>query len=309
MTASGALYPQKSTIVRARNAGALIALRTAFGVLERVAPAVGARWAEQLWCTPPRPRTRRDNRPGPGERFTVMFDGRPIAVETWGSGPNVYLMHGWGGWRGQLGGFVTPLVEAGYRVVAFDALSHGDSGAGSMGARRSTLLEFADALGAVVTVVGPAHAVVAHSAGCVATALAVSQWLTAERLVFVAPMSDPAPYLDQFAQALGLGERIRGGFLRRLEQRVGMPMRAFHIPGMADPESGRPAPPPTLVIHDRRDKETWYADGVAIAASWPGAELMTTDGLGHRRILRDPDVITAVVRFITASPVTMTRSA
>jgi hypothetical protein len=35
-----------------------------------------------------------------------------------------------------------------------------------------------------------------------------------------------------------------------------------------------------------------------IAAAWPGARWLMTRGLGHRRILRDPATVQAVVDFI-----------
>ncbi len=37
--------------------------------------------------------------------------------------------------------------------------------------------------------------------------------------------------------------------------------------------------------------------------AWPGAQLVTTDGLGHRRILRDPVVVAGATSFIAAHPV------
>jgi hypothetical protein len=36
-----------------------------------------------------------------------------------------------------------------------------------------------------------------------------------------------------------------------------------------------------------------------IAAAWPGARFMKTQGLGHGRILRDPAVVEAAVAFIS----------
>jgi hypothetical protein len=44
------------------------------------------------------------------------------------------------------------------------------------------------------------------------------------------------------------------------------------------------------VIHDRDDREVPYAGGVATANAWPGARLFTAGGLGHRRLLSDPEV-------------------
>jgi hypothetical protein len=41
-----------------------------------------------------------------------------------------------------------------------------------------------------------------------------------------------------------------------------------------------------LVVHDRDDDDTYWTEGAALAEAWPGAQLLTTTGLGHRRILR-----------------------
>jgi hypothetical protein len=35
-----------------------------------------------------------------------------------------------------------------------------------------------------------------------------------------------------------------------------------------------------------------------IAQAWPGATLSTTSGLGHRRIVRDADVVREAVGFV-----------
>jgi pimeloyl-ACP methyl ester carboxylesterase len=302
MTSRQLAAVQKSTIVRS------------FAVLERIAPSAGARWAEALWFTVPSARRGRDRQVAPGRPFQVRVHGRAVAGEVWGERPAdgdpgrgdppvVYLVHGWGGWRWQLDGFVEPLVEAGYRVVAFDAPGHGASGPGPEGPGRSTILEFADALAAVVAANGPAHAVVAHSLGATAAAVAIHRGLAVERAVFVAPMADPLPYTRTFAGRLGVGERVRTRLVDRIERRVGMPLSAFDVPAMA----AQVPTPPLLLVHDRQDAETGWSDSAAIARSWPQARLVTTSGLGHRRILHAPAVVTEVVGFV-AQPVA-TRSA
>ena len=53
-----------------------------------------------------------------GNNYQLPVDGGELAVTTWGDGgPTVLLMHGWGGARAQMTGFVDPLLSAGYRVV------------------------------------------------------------------------------------------------------------------------------------------------------------------------------------------------
>jgi pimeloyl-ACP methyl ester carboxylesterase len=287
--------PQKSTIVRMFSAPWPV--RASFAALDRVAPRLGARWAERIWFTLPAPKPRRADEPvaKPGEPFRITVDGHAIAGETWGTGPAVYLMHGWAGRRDQFASFVAPLVDRGFRVVAFDAPSHGDSEPGAFGPRSTTIVEFADALTEVVRGYGPPRAIVAHSLGATAAAVALCDGLRSDRLVLLAPMASPLSYARQFARILGFGERTFGHLVRRVERRVGAPMHQFDVP-----ELGRAvAMPPTLVVHDRGDASTPVSDGAAIAAAWPAARLSVTSGLGHRRLLHAPEVVDEVVDYIT----------
>ena len=52
------------------------------------------------------------------------------------------------------------------------------------------------------------------------------------------------------------------------------------------------------MIHDRGDRQTPWADSARLVASLPDARLVTTDGLGHRRILEDAGVVHAVTSFL-----------
>lgn len=297
-----AILTQKSTNVRLQMRVKLALIRTTFRTLDPLAPALAARLGASLWCTPPRPRHRPPGAPDlpPGTRFTVPVPGfrSPVVAETWGSGPTAYLLHGWGGWRGQLTPLVAPLVAAGHRVVAMDGPGHGDAGPGRLGGRRTTLVEIAEALAAVVAVAGPAHAVVAHSGGAAATGLAVREGLTADRLVFLAPMADPMAYFGAFMDTIGAGPRTRPRLRQRLRALVDRPLDQFNLPGWAARAGDLP---PLLVIHDRKDREVRHADGHALAASWPGAILHTTEGLGHRRILSNPDVVARTVSFVAGA--------
>jgi pimeloyl-ACP methyl ester carboxylesterase len=269
-----------------------------FWSLERVAPALGARWAERIWFTLPRRRTEA-NTPTfavpSGQPFETTVDSHVVRGERWGSGPAVYLLHGWAGNRGQLTPFVAPLVAAGFTAVALDAPSHGASDPGAYGPRSSSIPEFAGALTAAAAVHGPAHAVVAHSMGATAAAVALSDGLPAKRVVMLAPMASPMSYARQFAKVLGFGDRTLSRMVARIERRVGAPVHHFDVP-----ELGRAiAMPPALILHDRDDASTSVTDGAAIAAAWPSAQLRVTSGLGHRRILRDPGVVTEVIDFVT----------
>jgi pimeloyl-ACP methyl ester carboxylesterase len=265
---------------------------------ERWAPSIGVRLAARAWFTvpPPVPRDRFPALP-PGTLARVELDGRALHALTWGAGPPVYLVHGWGGRSEQLGAFVEPLLAAGHRVVAFDGPSHGASPAGSHGPRSTTIPELADALRAAAAEHGSPHAVIAHSMGAAAAAHAVRTGLRPAALVLLAPTADPRWVLDGFVRQIGAGPRVRAGLERAIVRRVGLPWETFDVASLAHAL----AVPPTLVVHDSADREVGPEHGRAIADAWPGARLLATEGLGHRRLLRDPAVIEEAVRFVTGA--------
>jgi pimeloyl-ACP methyl ester carboxylesterase len=55
---------------------------------------------------------------------------------------------------------------------------------------------------------------------------------------------------------------------------------------------------PLLVVHDQHDEEIAWEEGADLAQACPGAQLLSTDGLGHRRLLREPAVVARVTRFL-----------
>jgi pimeloyl-ACP methyl ester carboxylesterase len=286
---------QKSTSVRSRTMPWTVrAMRPAFAALSGLAPALAARAAERLFLRPPR-------HPRPPHEATVLASARraviphpatPITTWTWGAGPRVLLVHGWGGRGAQLAGFVPPLVAAGYSAVTFDAPGHGASPA-----RESSLVAFVGAIAAVERALGPVHAIVAHSIGAAASARALRDGVGADAAVFIAPPADLVLQADLVLEALGFGRPARELMRRRVEDRLGVPWSTLDVTRFA-PDMRMPL----LVIHDRDDAEVPWQDGAMIAQAWPRATLSTTSGLGHRRIVRDAEVIREAVGFLLAQP-------
>jgi len=205
----------------------------------------------------------------------------------------VYLVHGWAGVGGQLAAFVPPLLAAGFHVVTFDAPGHGASPG-----RRSSIVHFAKALHEVVAQEGPANAVIAHSLGAAAVARALTQGLDVRRAVFVGPTGGPRDWAERFRRHLGVPLPVMAAMRERSEGWLGASWEEFDIPDLARRQSA-----PLLVFHDRHDAEVPWSDGAAIASGWPGARLLSTTGLGHRRILRDERVVRRAVSFVRGEAV------
>lgn len=270
---------------------ALSLMRGAFGMLSRTAPAVASRIAVDLFMKPRRfPRPRREQE--------LLAEATPFEVQLgvdnsvrawrWGSGPAVLLVHGWEGRGSQLSPLVRPLLARGFSVVTFDAPGHGESD-GS----RSSLPHFAWAVRRVADALTEPYAVVAHSLGCAATTLALREGLSTQRLVFFSPPLNPSDYVDRFGGILNFSAEVLDRMKLRIEERF---LRKWS--DYALDETARQMTTPLLVIHDRDDVETYWSEGSALAAAWPGARLVTTEGLGHRRILREASVVEMAAKFV-----------
>lgn len=268
------------------------AIRMTFHMLSRVSTNAASNLAVRLFRTPRRfsaPVRERQAMAGATPFEIRLGASTRVQAWSWGNGPAVILMHGWEGRGSQMSPFAAPLATAGYRVVTFDAPGHGRSTG-----RSSSLPHFAWALRGVIDALGvQPRAIVAHSLGCAATALALRDGLRTDRVVFIAPPLDPADYTRQFGAMFGLDSSVVTGLRERIEERFLRPWSDYSLAETA-PRLEQPA----LIIHDRDDVEVPYAAGARLAELWPGAELMTTEGLGHRRVLRDERVLEAAARFI-----------
>lgn len=280
----------------------LRALRLVVATLARVAPAVAERHAARLFLTPRRrpprhPDLRRaldvtaPDHPAdaPTREMTLQLGGGTVALTRWGHGPRVLLVHGWEGDAADMAPMAAALVRAGFEAVLVDFPAHGRSTG-----RTTNLVEWMWTIRALEGELGPLRAIVAHSFGGAAVALAMGELgVPADGAVLVAPAASPWDYLHQFARAIALPARHVPGLARRVGERVGRTAETLDPPGAA-----RAIRVPALVLHDPEDAEVPFAHGERIAAGWRGAVLVRRPGTGHRRILRDAESIARTVAFV-----------
>ncbi|XXX78901.1 alpha/beta hydrolase [Sorangium sp. So ce134] len=277
----------------------LLAVRAGLRAVGAVSSEAAAQWAERIYRTPKRharPAWEREAlaaavpsrvASGAGDIPVWTFHPRrPRAGE-----PAVLLVHGWEGRGSQLSAFVPRLLAAGLRVVAFDGPGHGDHPAPD-----ATVADLADALVHVAREAGPVEGIVAHSLGGVAAVLAQRSGVRADRYAFVAPPLNPRRFIGAFVSFYGLDPRVASRLKERIEARVGIALRELDGRLLAPQMRGE-----LLVVHDRQDQEVPFEDGLALAGAWAGARLHETQGLGHRRVLRDSLVVKEVASFIAGA--------
>ncbi|MBE1876831.1 alpha/beta fold hydrolase [Myceligenerans pegani] len=236
-----------------------------------------------------------------GHRRPAANRGRPVdvAVYTWGGpgAPAVLLVHGWQSRAAFFAPLIADLVGAGRRVVAYDAPGHGDSG----GTRRT----LADDV-AIIHRLSAAEAegwegVVGHSAGVLAAGVALADGAPARRFAGLAGISSAHAINDGFFEFTGTP--------RRLRERYDDVVRRRRFPDEPDlyeryDLTRRPVPAtiPALFVHDAADRRVPHRQSELLLGAHAGsAELVTTTGLGHNRIVRDGAVRRRTVEHVTAA--------
>jgi pimeloyl-ACP methyl ester carboxylesterase len=266
--------------------------------LERIAPALAAEAAYAVWRSPGRRVPVH-----PTER-AVMEDarvgwtrvrGHRVATYEWGHGGGaVLLVHGWQSRASAFAPLVRELRQTGRRVVAFDAPGNGRSGGA-----RTDVRDYAAIIAELEPLQGY-EAIVAHSFGTPAAALAIRTGTRTRRLVTVNGAADFEHLLGAFGHTLRLTPRMLHAVRARTERRM---FRGIDDIWNRYSATSTPLPSgiPWLVLHDRDDAVIDVGQARALAAAHPHAELVLTSGLGHNRPLRDDDVLDRITAFVDAA--------
>jgi pimeloyl-ACP methyl ester carboxylesterase len=249
----------------------------------------------RLWFTPwrtPISARARDRHAGwlaEATPISLNMDGRRLAGYRAGDGPTVLLVHGWSDRAASLGAFVGPLVERGFTVAGIDLPGHGDSPGG-----RTNAFAMAETLRGIERELGGVDAIIAHSIGALVTILELGNDLDARAVALIAPLVRADRAVEHFAGQLRLSHRARRALRTDIESRFGSDVWDQLAADLIAPQIDVPA----LIVHDESDPETEWSDSSLLAEAWPGARLVTTQGLGHYRVVRDENVVDEISNFI-----------
>ncbi|RDS80025.1 alpha/beta fold hydrolase [Dyella psychrodurans] len=270
------------------------AVRIGFVVGGRLAPQRTVDRAARLFATPfasSRSRARAAKPDSAMQRRDLQIGGETIATYVWGdpaTQPYALLVHGWSSFGLRYLPWVQKLRALGYAVVTFDQPGHGESTG-----RLCTLPDCIDTIREVGKHFGDAALAIGHSMGGAAVTLAQCEAWHAHKLVVIAPAADIEAAAHRFFRFVHLGSHLHEPFMSWYEHRTGIAPRdlaAHHTL----PRLGQPG----LVIHDLGDREVPWEEGERYARYWSGARLLTTQGLGHHKILDAPEVIEGTLAFL-----------
>jgi pimeloyl-ACP methyl ester carboxylesterase len=271
---------------------ALKLMRLMFKILTPVMPDIMGEYAYKLWITPPRIKAseREQVFVDKAKASFITVDGLKIRVWSWGEGPTVLFIHGWGGRGTQISGFIDVLNTAGFNVMSFDMPAHGQSAG-----KRTDGFSIVKVTSEVIKHISNLHSVITHSFGGIIFGHYYHPQLTLKNIVMICPPATLNTAFNQFSDALQLPKSVQAFVLKRLKENFGDNVFEHFslIKNAADITQ------PVLVVHDKQDDVVPYQDGKDVAHILKQGSFYETNELGHRKILYDKAVIDYISQYIS----------
>lgn len=262
-----------------------------FPFLERLAP----RWAQKIYLKlffrPLRHPFKPDEKKAmeAAQKWTITYRNKEIQLYKWGSGPKRALfIHGWSGRGSQGFAFAEQFVEKDYTFVSFDLPGHGLSSG-----QETNIFEVNEIVSDIVDSFGPFDCLIGHSFGGVVATYSLSQSLSFRKLIIIGSPHSNSFILDEFAETIGASKLFHEALEQYVQRRWNLRFEEVSIYKMMEDLNTNDV----LVIHDREDKEVPYELTDYVVQQEPSPNLLTTQGLGHKRILKDEKVIEKVLAF------------
>ncbi|WET02620.1 alpha/beta hydrolase [Flavobacterium sp. YJ01] len=200
----------------------------------------------------------------------------------------ILLVHGWSGRGTQLFKIADELLQKGYSTVSFDAPAHGKSQG-----KTTIMSEFIASILEIEREFGPFEIAIGHSLGGMSVLNAIKDGLNLDKAVIIGSGDIVQDILDEFVFKLGLKKEISQNLRDFFENKYQVKMDDFSAYRAA-----KKIEIPVLVIHDNDDPEVPVKAGIHINENLENGSLFLTNGLGHRKILGNHNVIKRILDFI-----------
>lgn len=257
-------------------------------------PKTAGRQAYRLFTSPPKPllRAKELDFLQTATRFDLERAGRKIVEYHWGpqDAPLVLLSYGWGYNAGRWRYFVSPLVEAGYRVIAYDPPGHGQAER-----ERVNFVENVDIITAIIRAYGRPEIIIGHSFGgssSVQSMAFLPRDLHPRRMVVMGAFSNAQQSVfKSLKTSLGLNKAAYQAFEACVEEMAGERFQSFEI-GRGTAALKHIS---ALIVHDPQDEVTAGNQALGFHAYWPGSALYLPLGAKHH--LGTPRVTNSIINF------------
>ena len=264
-------------------------------MLTLVSKRKAAEKAFELFCTPyMKARIRTPTIFEEAEKLHFNLNGLKVNGFRWNAGQphKVLILHGFGSAAHKFHQYITPLVNKGYEVLAFDAPAHGTSEG-----TRVNAMEYCQMIENVMKLYGPINSFLAHSFGGIALSLALEKTDHAEshKIVLIAPATETFSAVNGAFKLLQIKDReVRKEFDKIIFEKSGQYTEWFSISRAMKNIKAQ-----VLWIHDEEDDITPWDDALKVKEqNLPNIRFIITKGLGHRKIYGDFAIKNKVLEFL-----------
>lgn len=226
------------------------------------------------------------------ELLLVPETGGHVATYRFGEGPAIILVHGWAARGMQLSEFIDPLVESSHSVIVYDQPAHGESSL-----RASNIFQFIYSLKRVIEASRDVVGLIGHSMGCSAIGANLKWFPWIEKVTMLAPHADLRSDMMGWITRRGLTPEMVESLIAWLEVRYELSFADINLHQVGTHISSE-----VLLIHDEDDDATLFENSLKLKEIIAAAEVYTTQGLGHFRMVRDPRIKERVTQWHTTRP-------
>lgn len=262
--------------------------------LQAISPSLTTKFAAKLFTTPIRhklpKRELHMERESVQKSIMVPAINKEIVVYEYGkSDKKVLLVHGWSGRGTQLVKIADELLKLGYMTISFDAPAHGKSKGNS-----SIMIEFIASIIELEKQYGSFEYAIGHSLGGMSVLNAIKQNLNVKKAVTIGAGDIIQDIIDDFIKKLKIKPEFGIKLRNHFEAKFGGKMDDYSAYKAAEIIKI-----PVLIMHDKEDDDVSVKAAYHIHEHLQGSELVITEGLGHRKILGDDEVIKKIKEFIS----------
>ena len=262
-------------------------------LLETISPKLATMFAAKLFSTPIKHKipTRELQMVSQSEKQKIYVPKikKEIQIYRFGNGEKkALLVHGWSGRGTQLFKIADELVINGYHTISFDAPAHGKSQG-----KTTLMTEFITSIHEIDKTFGPFDIAVGHSLGGMSILNAINQNFNTKKAVIIGSGDIIQNIIDDFILRLQLKPKIAIRLKEYLEKLTNEKMDNYSSYIVA-----KNIDIPVLIIHDKNDIEVPVKAALNIHKYLKNSILIITEGLGHRKIIGDKEIIKYITEFI-----------
>ena len=270
-------------------------IRTKFKLLAAVSKRRAAQEAFILFCTPlGRAKRKYPTSLKNAEDLEIKVEGLRLYGNRWNhpAKKKALIVHGFSSASHNFERYVSPLIQKGYEVVAFDAPAHGRSEGLTV-----NVVQYSSMIMELVDQYGPFQAYISHSFGGLAITLTLENipHYETDKLVLIAPATETTSAIDGAFKLLQLNDHaVRQEFNKVIFDIGGQWPEWYSVIRALKNVKAQ-----VLWIHDKDDDVTPYHDASkVIEGNLTNLNFITTKGLGHSKIYRDNEIVKTVTDFL-----------